>query len=243
MSRTIGWPVGRAPGSPVGAPIFLQSVKNGNGGAVIGPSTIFDFDGYTGPNPYASPIVTIPFDTGYQVLHWDTDLTRNHTTSTGKEYIEMEITENNTPTRELESWYFGFNNASQTARQDSPSLLGIEKDSSSGAYRAHYGGSSHTYSAISNITNGYELQEGDKWGVAVDWDAGKVYVHLNGTWATSGGGLGGEPGVGAGYTIAGTSQNKRIAWGARVFLTAAGESITVAAVTPSFLPSGYTALT
>ena len=243
--------VGHPSGAPTRSPVAAATIAalhggggNGGGGAGL-PSTILDFDFHTGPTAYGpSPTIQWAFDAQLNRLFYSTTgPQRDHTTATGKEYMEWKVAV--VPaTAESYSFYFGFNNAGQSARQDSPHLIGIEKETPTGSYRACHGGSSYDWETINTgIDAGYKLAVGDVLGIAIDWDAGKVYMHLNNTWVTTtAGALGGEPGVGNGYTISGTTQTKRVAMGLRVFSTDAGEQLQGSASNPEFLPAGYTAI-
>ena len=81
---------------------------------------------------------------------------------------------------------------------------------------------------------------GLNFGIAIDcaFTTPRVYVQVNGTWRTSGGGtFGGIPGVGLGWSIANP--------GNRVYLYGMTTSTSEAfrAITPRYLPAGYTAVT
>lgn len=229
---------------PVSSLIFTPALGLGGGGGSGSPpgdpSTLLSFD-----QPIAGPGVTFSYDTALRYPYYYTDsVDRNTTTSTGKEYVEYKHTGVSIPT-EAYNFYMGWCDDAETDHIDAHICVGIEKNSFTANYRVNLNGSVYGFDQINaGIAAGHELAVDDVLGLAIDWDASKLYVHLNGTWVTSdGGSLGGEPGVGAGYDITGTSNNLRFAFACRTLVTDAGSNFAGTLVSPSYLPAGYTALT
>jgi len=79
---------------------------------------------------------------------------------------------------------------------------------------------------------------GQRFGVALDCSANKLYLNYNGAWLTTGGGaLGGDPASGNGWPILNPSNSVTL------YNFQQSNNQTMRAETPAFLPAGYTAVT
>lgn len=162
-------------------------------------------------------------------------------TSTSKLYMEIRL-DSFDPSIDGASFSFGLKQSTYKASYITGYMFGMEYVVGAAAIRVwlniNSGSGSNT---ITNLSSS-DFASGSIIGVAVDFVNNKLYFHANGTWASSGGGSGGEPGVGDGYNTV------EAAFDAHLFLGTSSHGIAVYDTftygnSGLYLPDGYTFLT
>jgi hypothetical protein len=231
MSRTIGWPVGRAPGSPVGSPIFLQSVQNGNGGGALSP--LVNWIAGTGSPSINGATFTTDGATD-AVVYDNAASTINVATDTAKLVAEFEILAGSTN----DDCGAGWRSSSRLNVATGHSTMGWSYNPALGWHGINvWALGTQTY-YFDDKTHGAP-GAGMVITVAADLTGGvnpKMYIAINGVWQLQGGVTGGDPSGGNGWVINGNVS---------AYLSAFAQitGLSMKARPPQLLPAGYTRVT
>jgi hypothetical protein len=200
--------------------------KGGGGGGGLTQSLIFAFD--TATSNISIDGATAETTAGHlsdYALDFGTSFAIS--SATGKTYMEGSFYQQ-ADTGLIE--FFGLYNSTTTQ-------IGLRYSYTTEIWQVRRAGSNSS----TDLTLATPPSDQDVWGVAIDWDIGRVFVHLNGTWLEDVSANGGEPGVGNGFPLVGSYT----LWPG-FFMTANPSPSTPAivwALDPQYTPAGYTSIT
>ena len=157
---------------------------------------------------------------------------------TGKYYAEFSIVRFTSTVNDI--FGFGWKRSDQLADVTQTYTIGIWWSDATGSWKfnSDLDGSNGVDFDVQPATPALGINVEQVFGVSLDCSANKLYLSYNGSWLTTGGGAsGGDPSGGNGWDISNPASE------AILYSFSKAGNATLQAITPQYLPSGYTDVT